>query len=112
MTTDQDTLTGSALLLAARVIDDIDRQHTIERNAFEEGYRLGYQSGHEIGEAHAENELDKAWASIAISVRATVATPTWLELTARREHPGRLALDWRERHGGEHQGGAVEWALG
>ncbi|MER5647297.1 hypothetical protein [Streptosporangium sp. NPDC002524] len=89
------------LLAAAELLDDLDAQSQRERLMFEDGYRAGYEAGHRVGQAHAEEDMRLAWAELARRVRGLASTPTYDELARRRAAAGP-----REA---EYQGGPVEW---
>lgn len=89
------------LLAAAQLLDDLDAQRQRERLMFEDGYRAGYEAGHRVGQAHAEEDMRLAWVELAKRIRRTANVPTYDELARRRAATGP-----RE---GEYQGGPVEW---
>lgn len=53
------TITDHADILAA--LDRLAAALADERAAFEEGFRLGYGDGYEIGHAHGEQSADTVW---------------------------------------------------
>lgn len=54
---------------AESLVNDFDAQRAREAAAFEEGYRLGYGAGVDIGYARAEADMEKAWKPVAAAVR-------------------------------------------
>jgi hypothetical protein len=72
------------LMAAAQLVDAIDSQRRRDHDAFAEGYRLGYQVGHDVGVAHAQREADADWSALAIRIRAVANQATYRELQERR----------------------------
>lgn len=95
------TIDRRHLLAAAQLLDDLDAQSQRERQMFDDGYRAGYEAGHLVGQAHAEEDMRLAWAELAQRIRRTANRPTYDELARRRAEAGP-----RE---GEYRGGPVEW---
>jgi len=65
-----------ALVPAPRPPEPQDHQ----AEAFEDGYRRGYDAGYEIGRAHAEAEMAERWRLAHAVVQRHAARPTWAEL--------------------------------
>ncbi|NJP91413.1 hypothetical protein HCN51_18430 [Nonomuraea sp. FMUSA5-5] len=63
-----------------RLLSDLEEQHQRERDAFRQGYLLGFTAGEETGYGRAENDMAVYWAAIARKVRATADMPSYREL--------------------------------
>lgn len=71
-------------LAAAELVDDLDGQRAREAAAFEEGYRLAFEAGREIGYRQAEDDMQRAWSALAAKVRSWADRPRFRELEKRR----------------------------
>lgn len=52
------------------LLGDYEGHRRREDQAFEEGFRLGFEHGIDVGRGMAEVEIEKAWAALAEKVRA------------------------------------------
>lgn len=76
----------AALLLAARLVDQLDAQREAEHAAFQQGFEIGYGHGHDVGFSHAENDIEAAWQETARKISALGRGPT-VEESKRRLYP-------------------------
>jgi hypothetical protein len=82
----------SYLMLATLVADSAERERAIFEAAWAAGYRSGFDAGRNVGREQAENEMDAAWAAVAVQIRRLGSTLNRDELDRRRAEPGNL---WR-----------------
>lgn len=73
---------------ARRLAEDLTGQHAAVDRAFRDGYHVGFDAGHDVGRAQAENEMAAAWAEVARHVRGYASQPTHDALEERRWGPG------------------------
>lgn len=52
------------------LLADYESQRSREDQAFQEGFRLGFEHGTDVGRGQAEYEIEKAWTALAEKVRA------------------------------------------
>lgn len=96
MTTDNTETLRSLAIAAAELIDDLDGQRAREAAAFEEGYRLAFEAGREVGYAQAERDMEKAWGALSTKLvndtitaqRAAEARKVFPEVSIPCQHPG------------------------
>lgn len=70
--------------VASGLVEDLDSQRAREAAAFEEGYRLAFDAGREVGYRQAEADMEAAWKPVAESVRNI---PRLMQIQERR-YPG------------------------
>ncbi|GGO83462.1 hypothetical protein [Nonomuraea cavernae] len=51
------------------LLADYESQRQRESSAFEEGFRLGWEHGLDVGRGQAEVEIEAAWVALAEKVR-------------------------------------------
>lgn len=76
--------TSAAIEEMRRLVADLDYWHKREESAFREAYAAGFAAGRDVGYAQAENDMERAWASVTARVRAVARLPKQDELTLRR----------------------------
>ncbi|MEV4672189.1 hypothetical protein AB0K34_11105 [Actinomadura sp. NPDC049382] len=69
---------------AAQLVNDLDSQRAREAAAFEEGYRLAFDAGRDVGYRQAEADMQAAWKPIAASVRDI---PRQMQVNENRRKP-------------------------
>ncbi|SDJ94048.1 hypothetical protein [Nonomuraea jiangxiensis] len=52
------------------LLGDYEGQRRREDQSFEEGFRLGFEHGIDVGRGMAEHEIEQAWKALAEKVRA------------------------------------------
>lgn len=52
------------------LLADYESQRRREDLSFEEGFRLGFEHGIDVGRGMAEHEIEQAWKALAEKVRA------------------------------------------
>ena len=52
------------------LLSDYESQRRREDQSFEDGFRLGFEHGIDVGRGMAEYEIEQAWAALAAKVRA------------------------------------------
>ncbi|MFI7148414.1 hypothetical protein ACIBO2_26175 [Nonomuraea sp. NPDC050022] len=53
-----------------QLLADYEGQRQRESSAFEDGFRLGWEHGLDVGRGMAEHEIEQAWKALAAKVRA------------------------------------------
>ncbi|MEU6039764.1 hypothetical protein ABZ801_30620 [Actinomadura sp. NPDC047616] len=77
-------LVARAAALIAQITDQVERETAIDRQAFAEGYRIGFAAGREVGYGQAEADMQRAWSAVAATIRREANQPKFQELEARR----------------------------
>jgi hypothetical protein len=83
-------------LAAADLVDDLDGQRAREDAAFQEGYRLAFEAGREVGYAQAQRDMEKEWSILSNKLvndtikaqRAAEAREEFPKVALPCEHPG------------------------
>lgn len=52
------------------LLSDYESQRRREDQAFQEGFRIGFEHGIDVGRGQAEHEIEAAWKTLAERVRA------------------------------------------
>ncbi|MEV5711246.1 hypothetical protein [Actinoallomurus sp. NPDC052274] len=94
--------------LAQQLVEDIGNRAAADKAAFEQTYRLGFESGIEVGRRQLEAEILADEERFRTHMSSITRMRSHAELEALRWGP-----DGRERFGdprpGDHQGGPVSW---